>query len=87
MDDNMALNLNMTCGLYDRSQPLIDGRVKPRDIDLDIYVNSDDRSRQRESRDSRREQLSHRVVTFVVGGCGPHLREAAFSIRIVASSA
>lgn len=53
MDDNMALNLNMTCGLYDRSQPLIDGRVKPRDIDLDIYVNSDDRSRQRESREGK----------------------------------
>jgi 4,5-dihydroxyphthalate decarboxylase len=46
----MALNLSMTCALYDRSQPLIDGRVKPRDIDLTIEVNSDDRSRQRDAR-------------------------------------
>ena len=32
----MALKLSMTCALYDRSQPLIDGRIKPRDIDLEI---------------------------------------------------
>ena len=29
----MALKLSMTCALYDRSQPLIDGRVKARDIE------------------------------------------------------
>jgi 4,5-dihydroxyphthalate decarboxylase len=46
----MLLKLGMTCALYDRSQPLIDGRVKPRDIDLTIEVNSDDRSRQRNAR-------------------------------------
>ena len=49
----MALKLTMTCGLYDRSQPLIDGRVKARDIDLDIHVNSDDRSRQRDGREEK----------------------------------
>jgi 4,5-dihydroxyphthalate decarboxylase len=41
----------MTCALYDRSQPLIDGRVKARDVDLEIHVNSDDRSRQRAARE------------------------------------
>ena len=46
----MALKLSMTCALYDRSQPLVDGRIKPRDINLDIHVNSDDRSRQRDAR-------------------------------------
>src|SRR5438552_4781196 len=49
----MALKLRMTCALYDRSQPLIDGRIKPRDIDLDIHVNSDDRSRQRDAREGK----------------------------------
>ena len=49
----MALKLSMTCALYDRSQPFIDGRVKPRDIDLDIHVNSDDRSRQRDGREGK----------------------------------
>ena len=49
----MALKLGMTCALYDRSQPLVDGRVKPRDIDLDIRVNSDDRSRQRDAREGK----------------------------------
>lgn len=49
----MALKLSMTCALYDRSQPLIDGRVKPRDIELDIHVNSDDRSRQRDGREGK----------------------------------
>ena len=49
----MALKLRMTCALYDRSQPLIDGRIKPRDIDLEIHVNSDDRSRQRDAREGK----------------------------------
>ena len=49
----MALKLGMTCALYDRSQPLVDGRIKPRDIDLDIRVNSDDRSRQRDAREGK----------------------------------
>ena len=49
----MALKLSMTCALYDRSLPLIDGRVKPRDIDLEIHVNSDDRSRQRDGREGK----------------------------------
>lgn len=49
----MALKLTMTCAEYDRSRPLIDGRVTPRDIDLDIHVNSDDRSRQRDIRDGK----------------------------------
>jgi len=46
----MALKLSMTCGLYDRTQPLIDGRVKARDLELDIHVNSDDRTRQHDAR-------------------------------------
>ena len=58
----MALKLSMTCALYDRSQPLIDGRVKPRDIDLDIHVNSDDRSRQRDGRDGKFD-----IVEFFTG--------------------
>ena len=49
----MGLKLTMTCALYDRSQPLIDGRVKPRDIELDVHVNSDDRSRQRDGREGK----------------------------------
>jgi 4,5-dihydroxyphthalate decarboxylase len=49
----MALKLSMTCGLYDRSQPLIDGRVKARDIDLEVHVNSNDRSRQRDGREGK----------------------------------
>src|SRR5437867_7834942 len=49
----MALKLSMTCALYDRSQPLIDGRIKPRDINLDIHVNSDDRGRQRDAREGK----------------------------------
>jgi len=43
----------MTCAEYDRSRPLIEGKVKVRDIDLDIHVNSDDRSRQRDIRDGK----------------------------------
>jgi 4,5-dihydroxyphthalate decarboxylase len=49
----MALKLTMTCAEYDRSRPLIDGTVKARDIDLEIQVNSDDRSRQRDIRDGK----------------------------------
>jgi hypothetical protein len=49
----MALKLTMTCGLYDRSQPLIDGRVRTRDIDLEIHVNSSDRSRQGQAREGK----------------------------------
>jgi len=49
----MALKLTMTCAEYDRSRPLIEGKVKVRDIDLDIHVNSDDRSRQRDIRDGK----------------------------------
>jgi hypothetical protein len=47
----MALTLSMTCGLYDRTMPLIDGTVKPDRIDLQITVNSDDRSRQAAARE------------------------------------
>src|SRR5574341_1406335 len=47
----MSLKLTMTCAEYDRSRPLIDGLVKPCDIELDIHVNSDDRSRQRDVRE------------------------------------
>lgn len=46
----MSLKLTMICGLYDRSLPLIDGRVKPEGIELEIQVDSNDRSRQRLAR-------------------------------------
>lgn len=36
----------MTCGPYDRAAALIDGRVRPDGIDLDITVNDDDVDRQ-----------------------------------------
>src|SRR5258705_10338506 len=49
----MSLKLTMTCAEYDRSRPLIDGRVTARDIDLDIQVNSDDRGRQRDIREGK----------------------------------
>jgi 4,5-dihydroxyphthalate decarboxylase len=49
----MALKLTMTCGDYDRSRPLIDGRVRPEGIDLEIHVDSDDRSRQRSAREGK----------------------------------
>jgi 4,5-dihydroxyphthalate decarboxylase len=49
----MTLKLSMTCALYDRTQPLIDGRIKARDLELDIHVNSDDRSRQRDAREGK----------------------------------
>src|SRR5688572_8505485 len=42
----MTLKLSMVCGRYDRNQALLDGTVTPRDIELDITVNSDDMSRQ-----------------------------------------
>lgn len=49
----MALKLTMTCGSYDRTQPLIDGTVKPEGIDLDIHVDTDDRRRQRNAREGK----------------------------------
>src|SRR5580698_10061799 len=42
----MTLNLSMTCGPYDRARALIDGRVKPKGVTLDITVNHDDVDRQ-----------------------------------------
>ncbi len=39
--------------LRSRASLLVDGRIKPRDIDLDIRVNSDDRSRQRDAREGK----------------------------------
>jgi len=48
----MGLPLTMACGRYDRSLALIDGTVKPRDIDLTVEVIGDDRERQVRSRAS-----------------------------------
>ncbi len=45
----MPLKLTMTCGPYDRAQALIDGRVKPEGIDLDIDVNPQNPGRRIES--------------------------------------
>jgi 4,5-dihydroxyphthalate decarboxylase len=42
----MTLKLSMTCGPYDRARALIDGRIKPQGITLDITVNDDDVDRQ-----------------------------------------
>src|SRR5262245_32649534 len=36
------LDLTMTCGPYDRARALIDKRVKPQGINLDVTVNRDD---------------------------------------------
>lgn len=38
----MTLKLTMICGPYDRARALIDGRVKPEGIELDITVNAKD---------------------------------------------
>jgi len=46
----VGLKLTMTCGLYDRSRPFLDGTVKPEGIDLEVQVNSNDRSRQSQAR-------------------------------------
>jgi 4,5-dihydroxyphthalate decarboxylase len=46
----MAIKLSMTCGLYDRNQALIERTVPPRDIELEIHVNSHDPSRQAAAR-------------------------------------
>jgi 4,5-dihydroxyphthalate decarboxylase len=43
----MTLKLSMSCGPYDRARALIDSRVKPQGITLDITVNDDDVDRQR----------------------------------------
>ena len=45
----MALKLTMTCGPYYRARALIDGSIKPEDIDLAITVNDDDVERQRQA--------------------------------------
>jgi 4,5-dihydroxyphthalate decarboxylase len=45
----MAHKLSMTCGPYDRARALIDGSVKPEDIELAIAVNDDDVERQRQA--------------------------------------
>jgi 4,5-dihydroxyphthalate decarboxylase len=46
----MALALTMTCGEYDRSRALIDGRVKPQGIDLTVEAISSDPARQARAR-------------------------------------
>ena len=52
----------MTCGPYDRARALIDGSVKPSDIELKIVVNSNDASRQEQGR-----QRKFDVVEFYTG--------------------
>lgn len=58
----MALKLSMTCGVYDRAQALIDGKVKPEGIELDVHVNSHDPSRQKDAREGKFD-----VVEFYTG--------------------
>lgn len=61
----MSLKLTMICGLYDRSIPLIDGTVKPEGIDLEIRVNSDDVSRQREAREGKFDVAEFFTGTYI----------------------
>ena len=61
----MALKLSMTCGLYDRTMPLIDGTVRPDGIDLQITVNSDDRSRQAAAREGKFDIAEFFAGTYI----------------------
>lgn len=58
----MALELTMTCGPYDRARALIEGSVKPKDVELKVVVNSNDASRQEQGR-----QRKFDVVEFYTG--------------------
>ena len=58
----MALELTMTCGPYDRARALIEGTVKAKDIELKIVVNSNDATRQEQSREGKFD-----VVEFYTG--------------------
>src|SRR5687767_5580187 len=58
----MALGLTMTCGPYDRARSLIEGSVKPKDIELKIVVNSNDATRQEQSREGKFD-----IVEFYTG--------------------
>jgi 4,5-dihydroxyphthalate decarboxylase len=49
----MALKLTMTCGRYDRNQALIDGRIVPEGIALDVHVDCDDVRRQMQIQEGR----------------------------------
>ena len=58
----MALELTMTCGPYDRARALIEGTVKAKDIELKIVVNSNDATRQEQSRAGKFD-----IVEFYTG--------------------
>ncbi len=58
----MALELTMTCGPYDRARALIEGTVKAKDIELKIVVNSNDATRQEQSREGKFD-----IVEFYTG--------------------
>ncbi|HEY1232429.1 MAG TPA: hypothetical protein VGH22_03530 [Candidatus Binatia bacterium] len=58
----MALELTMTCGPYDRARALIDGTVKPKDLELKIVVNGDDAKRQEQGRAGKFD-----IVEFYTG--------------------
>src|SRR5262249_43132164 len=59
--NSMSLKLSMTCGPYDRAQALISGAVKPKDIDLEIYVNKDP------GRDTKIEGKEFDIAEFYTG--------------------
>jgi 4,5-dihydroxyphthalate decarboxylase len=61
----MALELTMTCGPYDRARALIDGTVKPKDLELKITVNSNDASRQEQSRQRKFDIVEFYTATYI----------------------
>ena len=61
----MALPLTMTCGPYDRARALIDGAVKPRDIELKIIVNSNDATRQEQGRQRKFDIVEFYTAMYI----------------------
>lgn len=61
----MSLELTMTCGAYDRARAIIDGVVKPRDIELKIVVNSNDASRQEQGRQRKFDIVEFYTATYI----------------------
>jgi 4,5-dihydroxyphthalate decarboxylase len=55
----------MLCGGYDRNQALIDGTVKPRGIDLQVTVNSENRSRQASARERTHDAVEFYTCTYI----------------------
>lgn len=56
------LRLSLACGPYDRVQPLIDGRVRPEGVDLEVRLGKNTRRRQQETVDGL-----HDAAEFYLG--------------------